>query len=149
MHHAYECMGRPLAKDFNALLFTKYRKARLEGEFPRTNRVHKVSHRTMNLEFAYFRAMFNELKRLGHWSGDNPIEHVTEFKIDESEMAFLSTEEIKMLLIECNNSSSTDLPLVVEIALSTGARWSEAEELRQQQLTKYRITFTKTKSGKK
>ncbi|EPF6561963.1 phage integrase [Serratia marcescens] len=148
MHHAYECMGRPLAKDFNALLFTKYRKARLEGEFPRTNRVHKVSHRTMNLEFAYFRAMFNELKRLGHWSGDNPIEHVTEFKIDESEMAFLSTEEIKMLLIECNNSSSTDLPLVVEIALSTGARWSEAEELRQQQLTKYRITFTKTKSGK-
>ncbi|EMB4110698.1 tyrosine-type recombinase/integrase [Serratia nevei] len=148
MHHAFECMGRPLATEFNALLFTKYRKARLEGKFPRTSRVQKVSHRTMNLEFAYFRAMFNELKRLGHWKGENPIENVTEFKIDESEMAFLSEDEIKRLMTECKNSSSADLSIVVEIALCTGARWSEAEELRGTQLTKHRITFTKTKSGK-
>lgn len=148
MHHAFECMGRPLATEFNALLFTKYRKARLEGKFPRTSRVQKVSHRTMNLEFAYFRAMFNELKRLGHWKGENPIENVTEFKIDESEMAFLSEDEIKRLMAECKNSSSADLSIVVEIALCTGARWSEAEELRGTQLTKHRITFTKTKSGK-
>ncbi|MGP1242133.1 phage integrase [Serratia sp. CY37869] len=148
MHHAFECMGRPLATEFNALLFTKYRKSRLEGKFPRTSRVQKVSHRTMNLEFAYFRAMFNELKRLGHWKGENPIENVTEFKIDESEMAFLSQDEIQRLLTECENSSSRDLSTVVEIALSTGARWSEAQELRRSQVTKHRITFTKTKSGK-
>ncbi|WP_423828532.1 tyrosine-type recombinase/integrase, partial [Staphylococcus aureus] len=40
------------------------------------------------------------------------------------------------------------LALVVKICLSTGARWREAINLTRSQVTKYRITFVRTK-GKK
>jgi integrase len=40
------------------------------------------------------------------------------------------------------------LALVVKICLSTGARWREAVNLTRSQVTKYRITFVRTK-GKK
>ncbi len=35
--------------------------------------------------------------------------------------------------------------MIAKICLATGARWSEAENLQGHQLTKYRITYTKTK----
>ncbi len=69
MHHAYECMGQPLAKEFSAQMFSRYREKRLNGEFARSNRVAKVAPRTVNLELAYFLAVFNELSRLGEWKG--------------------------------------------------------------------------------
>jgi hypothetical protein len=69
---AAECMGSPLASEFSAQLFTAYRAKRLEGHFARTKRISQVSPRTMNLEHAYFLAVFNELKRLGEWAPPNP-----------------------------------------------------------------------------
>ncbi|SUH07586.1 phage integrase [Salmonella enterica subsp. enterica] len=38
--------------------------------------------------------------------------------------------------------------MITKVCLATGARWSEAENLQGHQLSKYRITYTKTK-GKK
>jgi integrase len=38
--------------------------------------------------------------------------------------------------------------MIAKVCLATGARWSEAENLQGHQLSKYRITYTKTK-GKK
>ncbi|CAI1058746.1 Tyrosine recombinase XerD [Serratia quinivorans] len=142
---AAECMGFPLATEFTAQLFTAYRSKRLDGNFSRTKRVSKVSPRTMNLEHAYFLAVFNELKRLGEWSAPNPLENVRQFRIDESEMAFLSIEQIDQLLNECRNSSAKDLENIVKICLSTGARWSEAESLKRSQISASKITFIKTK----
>lgn len=55
----------PLATEFTAQLFTTYRAKRLDGHFARTKRVAQVSPRTMNLEHAYFLAVFNELKGWG------------------------------------------------------------------------------------
>ena len=49
------------------------------------------------------------------------------------------------LLEECDKSKAKDLSIIVKIALSTGARWSEAEGLTSSQVTPYKITFTKTK----
>lgn len=148
MYHACECMREPLAKDFNANSFSSYREKRLKGDFARSSRVKKVSPRTLNLELAYFRAVFNELARLGDWKGDNPLKHVRPFKTDESEMAFLNKKQIDDLLCQCRKTSVPELEIVVKICLSTGARWSEAESLRASQITPYKITFTKTK-GKK
>lgn len=142
---AAECMGHPLATEFNAQLFTAYRAKRLEGHFARTNRVAQVSPRTMNLEHAYFLAVFNELKRLGEWSQPNPLENVRQFRTDESEMAYLTNEQIDRLLVECRNSSAPDLEIIVKICLSTGARWSEAEKLKRSQIAAGKITFIKTK----
>ncbi|EGY4494194.1 tyrosine-type recombinase/integrase [Salmonella enterica] len=142
---AAECMGSPLATEFSAQLFTAYRAKRLDGNFARTKRVLKVSPRTMNLEHAYFLAVFNELKRLGEWQAPNPLENVRQFRTDESEMAFLTTEQIELLLEECRHSSAKDLEMVVKVCLATGARWSEAEKLKRSQIAAGKITFTKTK----
>ena len=89
---AAECMGSPTANEFSAQLFTAYRAKRLDGQFARTKRIAKVSPRTMNLEHAYFLAVFNELKRLEECSAPNPLESVRQFRTDESEMAYLTDE---------------------------------------------------------
>lgn len=145
---AAEYMGSPLATEFNAQLFTAYRAKRLDGQFARTKRISKVSPRTMNLEQAYFLAVFNELKRLGEWSPPNPLENVRQFRTDESEMAYLTFEQIEHILNECRNSSAKDLELIVKICLATGARWSEAEQLNRSQISSGKITFIRAK-GKK
>lgn len=87
MHHAFECMGEPLARDFDAQMFSRYREKRLNGEYARSNRVKEVSPRTLNLELAYFRAVFNELNRLGEWKDDNPLKNMRPFRTEEMEMA--------------------------------------------------------------
>lgn len=142
---ADECMGSPMATEFTAQLFTAYRAKRLDGHFARTKRVTQVSPRTMNLEHAYFLAVFNELKRLGEWDAPNPLEAVRQFRTEESEMAYLTGEQIDRLLEECRNSSAKDLEMIVRICLSTGARWGEAEKLKRSQISKEKITFVKTK----
>ena len=73
MTHASVCMGEPLAREFDAKMFSRYREKRLLGDFSRGNRVKKITPQTINLEQAYFRAVFNELIRLEEWKGENPI----------------------------------------------------------------------------
>lgn len=148
MHHAFKCMGEPLAIDFSAQMFSRYRERRLSGEFARSNRVKEVSPRTINLELAYLRAVFNELSRLGEWKGENPLKNIRPFRTEEMEMAWLTHDQISLLLSECKRNAHPDLETVVKICLATGARWSEAEGLRRSQITKYKITYTKTKGRK-
>lgn len=102
----------------------------------------------MNLDLAYFRAMFNELRRLDEWTAPNPLENVREFKISESEMAYLTIEEIRILLAECENSRSKDLTTIVKICLAAGARWRKAEGLKGNQIRAGQIIYVKIK-GKK
>lgn len=131
MHHAFECMGEPLARDFDAQMFSRYREKRLKGEYARSNRVKEVSPRTLNLELAYFRAVFNELNRLGEWKGENPLKNMRPFRTEEMEMAWLTHDQIAQLLGECKRHDHPDLETVVRICLATGARWSEAESLKK------------------
>lgn len=145
MYHAFECMGEPLAVDFNSQMFSRYRERRLSGDFSRSNRVKKVSPRTLNLELAYFRAVFNELTRLGEWNGSNPLKNIRPFHTADTEMAWLNKDEILNLISECKKNENKDLELIVKICLSTGARWSEAEQLQSTQISKYRITYINTK----
>jgi integrase len=63
-------------------------------------------------------------------------------------MAYLTIEEIRALLSECENSRSKDLATIVKICLATGARWSEAEGLKGNQIRTGQIIYVKTK-GKK
>lgn len=148
MEFACLAMGNPLATEFNAKLFATYRQQRLSGKITRSDRVKAVTPRTVNLELAYFRAMFNELKRLDDWNAPNPLDNVREFKIDEAELAWLTVEEATRLLAECEKSRAGDLLMVVKICLATGARWGEAESLTGKQISPGKITYIKTK-GKK
>ena len=140
--------GEPTAHEFDTTMLSLFRKKRLSGEFSRTSRIAQVTPRTVNLELAYFQAVFNELKRLGHWKHENPLETMRPFKTEENEMSFLTKEQIDLLLQECQNSSSKCLYDVERICLATGARWGESEALRRTYITPYRITFMNTKGNR-
>lgn len=128
-------VGNPVALSFNAEAFTGYRAERLK----------EVGENTTNRELAYLKAMFNELRRCGVWKGANPLELVRRIKIDEQELTFLTRVQIDALLAELGES---DARKIAQVCLATGARWSEAESLRGEQVTPYRVTFSGTKSGK-
>lgn len=98
---------------------------------------------TLNHHLAYLRSIFNELIRLDEWKHPNPLK-VRSLKVDERELAFLDAEQIKFLLSQL----SGDAYKVTLLCLSTGARWSEAETIRAEQIQPYRVTYSGTKSGK-
>lgn len=123
-------MGEALALDFDAQMFSRYREKRLKGEYARSKRVKQISARTLNLELAYFSAMFNELNRPGEWNGANPLGNMRPFRTEEMEMARLTHEQISLLLGECKRHDHPDLENVVRICLATGARWFKAESLK-------------------
>lgn len=136
-------LGDPDANSIKRETWASYRKARLEGKFNFGSRTPKEA--TVNREHSYLRAVFNELKRLGHWDLDNPLDGIRLFKEAERELAFLNVDEIKRLLSECDKSRNTDLGLIVRICLATGARWGEAESLKRSNISPNKITFTNTK----
>lgn len=148
MEFACDNMGDPLAHEFDGAMFSLYRKKRLTGEISRTTRVKQVSPRTMNLELAYFRAVFNELKRLGHWKAENPLAGVRAFKSEEAELAYLEHEEISSLLYQCRASRNESTYWVACLCLATGARWDEAESLTTKQVKNLKVSFFKTKGNR-
>lgn len=147
-----EALGNPMAINFSARDFAAYREARLSGNLPNRRSTQQagkgVSPSTVNREHSYLRAVFNELKRMGEWELENPLDGVRSFKVADSELAFLYEDEIRQLLAACAESSNPDLLVVVKLCLATGARWSEVETLTQSQVSQNRITFTRTKSNK-
>ena len=128
-------LGNSIAEQFKPEMFADYRAKRMsEG----------ISANNLNREHSYLRAVFNELERLGHWKGGNPLAKVRQMKVAERELSFLSIEQIRRLL----DALSGDVLLIAQICLATGARWSEAEGLRISQVRNGQIHFTGTKSGK-
>lgn len=132
-----EKMGNPIVRKITAADWSEYRAARLEN----------VSIKTVNNEQSYLNALFNELIRLDEIN-DNPIKRIRALKYKQPEMGFLSPDEILILLEELKKSRNESAYLVAKIALSTGARWSEAENLESRQVTNNQITYTNTKGGK-
>lgn len=149
-------IGDPAVCDFTAGDFTRYRAERLAGKWgrPRIGSGRKkdgttrpVSANTANHELSYLRAVFSELGRLGEWVGENPLANVRALKFDQTEMAYLSSEQIEQLLVRLDECPS-DVGIVARICLATGARWSEAAGLKISQVRDGRINFTRTKSAK-
>lgn len=132
-------LGNPLATAFNADDFASYRASRIaEGITPNT----------VNREHAYLRAVFNELARLGHWQGVNPLARLRQFRIAERELSFLTIDQIEALLTALGRRKRGDALLITKLCLATGARWSEAECLRVQQLRGNMVHYTQTKTDK-
>lgn len=147
LKHMATAMGNPRATSFSANDFAHYRKLRLSGEVFLDDRFPKgVTKSTLNMDHSYLCSMFNELARLGEWSHPNPLVNLRKLSTTEREMSWLKKDEVQELL----NISSRHLHLhlIVRICLSTGARWSEAQNLKSSQVIPNKITFTNTKSGK-
>ena len=133
-------LNNPKAATLSAKDFIKYRALRLESD--------KVTPNTTNHELAYLKAVFNELERAEEWNNGNPFRRIKPIKFDETEVSWLTTDQIKLLLGELNNSQNSSALIITRICLATGARWSEAEGLIKNQFRNGKITFSKTKSGK-
>jgi integrase len=133
-----ELMEDPIARKFQKSDFSLFRTKRLE----------QVSIKTVNNDQTYFNALFNELIRLGEWKYENPIIGLRALKYKTPEMGFLTSDEIPLVFDELKKGRNTDTYLVAKICLSTGCRWSEAEQMKGSQISKNRITFINTKGNK-
>lgn len=132
-------LGEPTIASFQAEDFSSYRARRLKDG---------IKPETLNREHAYLRSVFNELKRMGVWKGENPLSSLRKFKVTERELSFLNEEQIRTLLVALEGRRNRDSLLVTKVCLATGARWSEAEGLRPSQVRDGAIHLSNTKSGR-
>lgn len=132
-----ERLGNPPAKDFNALAWANYR----------TERLKTVTPETINHEQRYISAVFSELIRLGVWHESNPISAIRQIKTDQTELQFLSLDQVKLLLSECQKSTNSHCYPVALLCLATGARWDEVESLTRQAVYGGKVHYHKTKNG--
>ncbi|MBD2786646.1 tyrosine-type recombinase/integrase [Xenorhabdus sp. DI] len=140
-------LNDPYVTEFDKNMFAVYREQRLNGKWNAKGKS-APKQATVNREQSYIHAVFAELKRLGEWVGENPLDGVRQFKEGDQELAFLYLEDIKRLLVACDDSRNKDLGCVARICLATGARWGEAQSLSQSQVMPYKVTFTQTKGNK-
>jgi integrase len=98
----------------------------------------------------FISAVLNYCISINEWNYPNPLRNLKSAKAQESEMYFLTTKEIETLLLHIKTTCRRqELYLkIIKICLSTGARIREVTSLRGSQISKYRITYIKTK-GKK
>ncbi|MDX2354905.1 phage integrase [Stutzerimonas xanthomarina] len=131
-----ERLGDPLASEFDALAWARYRQRRLKEASP-----HTVNH-----EQRYLSAVFSELIRLGAWVGKNPLASIRQIKTDQTELTFLTLPQIRQLLDECRRSTNNHTYPVALLCLATGARWDEAESLSRVALFGGKAHFHRTKN---
>ncbi|MFG0412146.1 tyrosine-type recombinase/integrase [Pseudomonas sp. zjy_8] len=131
-----ERLGNPMVSSFDALAWARYRQSRLKD----------VSPHTINHEQRYLSAVFSELIRLGAWAGDNPLSRVRQIKTDQTELTFLTLQQVEQLLEECKRSTNNHTYPVALICLATGARWDEAESLQRGALFGGKAHFHRTKN---
>lgn len=131
-------LSDPVAAELTPTLFNNYRAAAGTTLTPNT----------LNHHLAYLKAVYNELIKLDNWTAPNPLQNVRKLKTDDPELTFLSADEISRLLVALENRRRPYALKVAKVCLSTGARWSEAEELTAEQVRDNRITYHRTKSGK-
>lgn len=133
-----ESLSNPLANQVGASEFSVYRKKRIEAG---------VQPSTLNRELSTIKAMFRELKRLSVIDYDSSVFHVRKLKESRTELSYLDQSQIKLLLDAVKTSKNSSLYYVVLICLATGARWSEAENLKIEHLLKTGFLFVDTKNG--
>ncbi len=99
-----------------------------------------------NHEQRYLSAVFSKLIRLGAWAGVNPLAKIRQIKTDQTELSFLTLEQINQLLDECRKSSNNHTYPVALICLAAGARWDEAESLTRAAIFGGKAHFHRTKN---
>ncbi len=128
-------LGNPIAAQLTQKQWSEYVANRiLEGRKPAT----------VNESSLFLGAVYNGLQRIGITDYDNPIKSVSKVKHRQTEMTFLSHEQIDTLL----SCLTYECRLVAEICLSTGARWGEANDLTASRVQNNKVTYSDTKNGK-
>lgn len=84
-----------------------------------------ISNATVNRYWIAFKTALNFAIKEWEWLDTNPMSKIGALKENEGRKRFLSDDERKRLLAECQNSKNLQLFAIVILALSTGARRSE------------------------
>lgn len=104
-----------------------------------------ISAATINRDIYRLSGMFSTLIKLEEFRKDNPCKGLEPLKEAPPAMTYLAKSEISKLL----DTLTGDDRRVALLCLSTGARWGEGSTLRGEQVNHGRVTFLKTKNGKK
>ncbi|EGB2281058.1 tyrosine-type recombinase/integrase, partial [Salmonella enterica] len=93
---------------------------------------------------AMMSGFFTKLINVEEYSGKNPFHEVKRLKVQQTEMAYLSQDEINLLLEQLTGD---DLKATM-VCLATGGRWSEVALLKGENVIGGKVVFAKTKNGK-
>lgn len=143
-----ESLGNPIASTMTTDDYQNYLDNRKNKNAYTKNYNQSVCDNTLNHDLAYMRAMFNTLIKLGKWKFENPIQGIEAIAMKQSEITFLSDEQIITLWNVIEGWDKKDTAIITKICLATGSRWSEAETLRPEQIQGDAIHFAKTKNSK-
>ncbi|EHJ6718347.1 tyrosine-type recombinase/integrase [Escherichia coli] len=128
-------MGDPRASQMTRKFMIEYRSDKLQaGLMPSS----------INRDLCALSAMFSLLIDAEVYHNENPVRGIRKLKVQNTEMAFLSDDEIDRLLKRLEG----DARRIAILCLSTGARWKEASTLRGEHIVGNRVTFFNTKKGK-
>ncbi|HGC4360896.1 TPA: tyrosine-type recombinase/integrase [Escherichia coli] len=128
-------MGDPRASKMTRKFVIEYRSDKLQaGLMPSS----------INRDLCALSAMFSLLIDAEVYHNENPVRGIRKLKVQNTEMAFLSDDEIDRLLKRLEG----DARRIAILCLSTGARWKEASTLRGEHIVGNRVTFFNTKNGK-
>jgi len=134
-----DALGNPRATKSTPMMFTVYRKERLESG---------ISEKNLNHELGYLKAMFNELESAGLWKFEKPFDKIKNLKVPPKRLHYLSEEEMNRLMIAASESKNKDLLVQIELCLSTGARWGEAGGLQAEDVKNGVVAYIDTKNGR-
>ncbi|EDT8876245.1 tyrosine-type recombinase/integrase [Salmonella enterica subsp. enterica] len=103
-----------------------------------------IKQSTVNRYCAMMSGFFTKLINVEEYSGKNPFHEVKRLKVQQTEMAYLSQDEINLLLEQLTGD---DLKATM-VCLATGGRWSEVALLKGENVIGGKVVFAKTKNGK-
>ena len=131
----------PIAQDVKPYHWQQYQRVRLGNG---------TSAKTINTELGYIRAVYNQLKQSGVIEYANPLADIQPLRLQERTLTYLTIDQIQEIrhAIQEHSRDSDRLLCIVDVCLSTGARWSEAENIRSNHIKERKVTFANTKNKK-
>ncbi|EFC3921009.1 MULTISPECIES: phage integrase [Enterobacteriaceae] len=136
LNKTIKALGDPAVNRLNKRMIAQHRSQRLEDG---------ISAATINRDIYRLSGMFSTLIKLEEFRKENPCKGLEPLKEAPPAMTYLAKSEISKLL----DTLTGDDRRVALLCLSTGARWGEGSTLRGEQVNHGRVTFLKTKNGKK
>ncbi|MEG9761601.1 MULTISPECIES: tyrosine-type recombinase/integrase [Enterobacteriaceae] len=136
LNKTIRALGDPAVNRLNKRMIAQHRSQRLEDG---------ISAATINRDIYRLSGMFSTLIKLEEFRKENPCKGLEPLKEAPPAMTYLAKSEISKLL----GTLTGDDRRVALLCLSTGARWGEGSTLRGEQVNHGRVTFLKTKNGKK
>lgn len=92
--------------------------------------------------------MFNELIRAGECQGENPLGKIRRVRESETELSFLDDGQLLALFDALTQSRQPHAYRVALLCLTTGARWSEAQDIQWRHVKAESVSYVDTKNSR-